>query len=216
MTLSKGRIVRAAASDDKAVPLRGASRFGRRVPSEVVDASLEARERLARADRAAEALVERAQRQAHEIALRAEEAGRAEAVIALAAWSARLAARETDLDAQSADRVVALARLLAERLIGRALELDPAVVSHLANQVLGEARAARHVRLQVRSEHAQTLRDALTGLEARIVIEIDDSLEPGSLRLLTDVGELDARLGARLDRLAARLRDSLRNDLGRS
>jgi flagellar biosynthesis/type III secretory pathway protein FliH len=216
MTLSIGRVVRAAASDDQAVTLRGASPFGRRVPREVVDASLEARARLARATNEAEAIVERAQQQAHEIALRAEEAGRAEALIALAAWSARLAARETDQDAQSADRIVALARLLAERLIGRALELDPGVVSGLANQVLGEARAARHVRIRVRSEHTEILLNALAGLEARIVIEIDDSLEPGSLHLLTDVGELDARLGARLDRLAARLRDSLRSDVGRS
>lgn len=216
MTLSIGRIVRVAASDDQAIALRGAGPFGRRVPREVVDASLEARERLARANSAAEAIVERAQRQAHEITLRAEEAGRAEAVAALAAWSARLAAREMDQDAQSADRIVALARLLAERLIGRALDLDPGVVSGLANQVLGEARAARHVRIRVRSEHAEILRDALAGLHARIVVETDDSLEPGSLHLLTDAGELDARLGARLDRLAARLRDSLHGDLGRS
>lgn len=216
MTLSIGRIVRGDASDDQAVALRGTSPFGRRIPREVVDASSEARERLARANREAEAIVVRAERQAHEIALRAEEAGRADAVAALAAWSARLAAREMDQDAQAADRIVALARLLSERLIGRALELEPGVVSGLANQVLQETRGARRVRLRVRSEHAQTLRDALAGLEARIVIEADDSLEPGSLHLLTDVGELDARLGARLDRLAARLRDSLRSDLGRS
>jgi flagellar biosynthesis/type III secretory pathway protein FliH len=216
MTLSMGRIVRAATGADQAIALRGASPFGRRVPREVVDASLEAHQRLARADRAAETIVERAQRQADDIALRAEEAGRAEAVAALAAWSARLAAREMDQDAQSADRIVALARLLAERLIGRALELDPSVVSGLAHQVLSEARAARQVRIRVRPEHAEILRDALAGLEARIDLETDESLEPGSLHLLTDAGELDARLGARLDRLAARLRDSLRGDLARS
>ncbi|MDP9036165.1 MAG: flagellar assembly protein FliH, partial [Myxococcota bacterium] len=109
-------------------------------------------------------------------------------------------------------RVVALAVVLAERLLGAALELDPARIAELARTVVAEARGARRVVFDAHPLDADALRkhlhEAALDLESLEVRE-DASLARGGLRLHTDVGTIDAKLTPRLERLAAALRDAL-------
>jgi flagellar biosynthesis/type III secretory pathway protein FliH len=153
-----------------------------------------------------------AERAAKEAAARAAEEEQARLA---AAWLALRSAEENRV-ARDLDRAIALARLLAERLIGHAVAVDPAVIAALAKQALTEARGARSVRIDANPLDAASLRDALgkSGLGGAegVALEIndDDSLARGSLRVHTDLGTLDARLTPRLERLAAALRDALR------
>jgi flagellar biosynthesis/type III secretory pathway protein FliH len=111
------------------------------------------------------------------------------------------------------DRIIAVAVVLAERLLGASLELDPSRIASLARGVLAEAGGARRAVIDAHPLDAQALREHLTisGLEVQSVeVRGDLTLARGELRLHTDVGTIDAKLALRFDRLATALHDVLR------
>jgi flagellar biosynthesis/type III secretory pathway protein FliH len=170
---------------------------------------------LVRAREQAQALVDCAEREAASILLRAEEEGRANAAATVAAQAVALAAREAAADERALDRTVELAQALAERLLGEALRLAPTRVSALAREALREARGARQIQLFAHTDDAAVLTtciDAL-GVDPSIVrIDADPSLARGNLRLVTDIGVLDADLAVELERLALKLRETLADE----
>jgi flagellar biosynthesis/type III secretory pathway protein FliH len=109
------------------------------------------------------------------------------------------------------DHTVSLAVLLAERLVGRALELEPRHVVALARQALAEARGARKATIDASPFDAEVLLGHLgdVGFEGAVVVRTDPAMTRGSLRISTNLGALDARLQPQLERLAAALREAL-------
>jgi flagellar biosynthesis/type III secretory pathway protein FliH len=207
------RVLRAAAVASEPLWSPGPSETqSRRLSSEM----LEARTR-------AVAIIEQAQAEADAIRARARSDG--EGSVALAVREARESA-QTELAARwlalrqlearhienGSDWVVALAVALGERLLGAALDLDPARIVHLARAIFAEARGARRARIDAHPSDAPVLREQLTtaGLDVQsIEIREDPALARGELRLQTDLGTIDARLAPRFERLAAALRDAL-------
>jgi flagellar biosynthesis/type III secretory pathway protein FliH len=111
------------------------------------------------------------------------------------------------------DRIIAVAVVLAERLLGASLEIDPARIASLARGVLAEAGGARRAVIDSHPLDAQALREhlSISGLDVQSVeVCVDLTLARGELRLHTDVGTIDAKLALRFDRLAAALHDVLR------
>ena len=216
MSLPKGRIVRRAAlRHAEPVTLAGATidARGRILQRAIADAAVEARERVIRAEQAARAVVEDAERAAAAIREKACSEGRAEGSAELLAAWIKLRAEEASRDEKDLDRLVQLARVLAERLLGEALAIDPAKIVAMARQTLAAASQARRIVLSAHPEDAAALRKdaAVLGLEeAAIEIHADGARTRGSLLLETDLGILDADLTIQLDRLARSLRDGLR------
>lgn len=216
MKLGFGRVLPAAPLDEQTTADRRVARrpvTARVVPEGVVSASEQARAIVARAEAAASALVAQAETRA--AALGAELATRAksDAATALAARELAVAAREANARERHLDDSVALARLLAERLLGEALRVDPSRVVALARQALTEARGARQVSLAAHPEDVPLLERALAAGELTpLVLVVGDPKRPrGSLRLDTELGTLDAELAPQLDRLAEKLREALRH-----
>lgn len=189
--------------------------FGRVVPKTLVDTSAEAKRMLAKARAEAQTLVAAAQRRAADLKLLAEAEARAEASGKLAAHALSLATHEAKADERSLERTVALARLLAERLLGASLAVAPEQVVSLARQALSEARGARRLSIIAHPEDAKLLAQSLPSLGVAVEtvrLVSDDSRTRGSLRIETDIGVLDADLAPQLDRLALRLRETLLHD----
>ncbi len=215
MTLHRGRVLRAEAGAEQAEPVRVPSASlarGRRVEKPVVDAEDRAAQIITSAEKRAREIVDAASREVADIRLRAQAEGRAEAAAALAARAIEFAALEARADERTLDRSVELSRVLAERLLGHALTLDPTLVTSLAKQALAEARGARAIRILAHPEDAALLaaRVAALGVAAEAVrFEPDPARARGQLRLETELGTLDAELGPQLERLARRLRESL-------
>jgi flagellar biosynthesis/type III secretory pathway protein FliH len=215
VTLTRGRIVKAAHQAVRAEPAGanpGALPLGRIARREVVDAEARARAIVARAEQQAARMVEIAERAAAEVRLRAESEGRADGAAAIAAHALALAAQEAQADERGLDRAVELARLLAERLLGETLALDPTRVVALAREALREARGARKLTLRAHPEDAPLLERSLAELgldQATASVVADASRSRGNLRIQTEIGVLDAELAPELDRLAAKLRESL-------
>jgi flagellar biosynthesis/type III secretory pathway protein FliH len=169
----------------------------------------QARAVLEAAEQAAAALRARAEAEVAQVREEAEREGRLAAEAALAArWiqlknaeNQALAARESDL--------LLVARALAERLLGRALEIDPTTVVFLAREALGSVRRARRVRIFAHPDDAPVLQAHLPdlGLEAALIeVHLDPTCPRGGLRADTDFGSLTAHLAPQLDRLIAALR----------
>jgi flagellar biosynthesis/type III secretory pathway protein FliH len=215
VSLPRGRIVRATA---EAAPVRLADAVadglprGRRVASIEVEATERAALVMEATTRRASAILADAERRASEIRASAVLAGRAEGLAEVAALSMALRDREARADDVALDRVVELSRLLAERLLGRALRADPAEIAALASQALAEAGGARKVEIHANPEDLPLLRSATATFDpaGRVhAVIADESLARGDLRLNTELGMIDARLGPELARLAERLREAL-------
>ena len=197
-----------------ALPERGLP-FGRVVPKVLVDASAEATRLLAKARVEAQTLLAAAERRAADLKLLAEAEARAEASAKLAAHALSLATHEAKADERALERTVALARLLAERLLGASLAVAPEQVVALARQALAEARGARRLSIVAHPEDATLLSQSLPSLGVAVEtvrIVSDGSRARGSLRIETDIGVLDADLAPQLDRLALRLRETLAHE----
>lgn len=214
MTITRGRVVRERelAKVEPVTMAVHAPAVGRRVPKAVVDASERAREVLADAETRANMLLEAAARNAGDVRLRAEAEGRAEGVAQIAETALRLARYEAAADERTLDRSIELAKILAERMIGRALELDPGLATSLARQALAEARGARRLRIFAHPADAASIereRGTLGLPEEAVVVLSDPERKRGDLRLETEIGVLDAALAPGLERLAKKLREAM-------
>jgi flagellar assembly protein FliH/type III secretion protein L len=185
---------------------------GRRVAARVLEAEARARQLVEAAEQRAAHLLGTAERESASVRLRAEEVGRANGAAALAAKAVALATAEASADARQLERVTELARVLAERLLGEALTLDPGRVVALARQVLAEARAARSIRFVAHPSDAAELAPLVEECirhGAAAHVEVDQGRARGSVKVVTETGELDGEIAPQLTRLAARLREAL-------
>jgi flagellar biosynthesis/type III secretory pathway protein FliH len=218
VTARLGRVIKSAELSDATtlrMPETGTRSFGRTVSARVIEAQAEAQRILDAAEAKVRALIADAERATAHVRLRAETEGRAAGVAAVAARAIALARREAESTEQSLDQTVDLARLLAERLLGEALRLEPERVAGLARQALREARGARQIKIVAHPNDAVTLGGALgeLGVDSSVVsIEADPGREPGNLRMVTDIGVLDAELSPQLARLALKLREALQDE----
>jgi flagellar biosynthesis/type III secretory pathway protein FliH len=218
--MSQGRVLSREAASSAAphsgqVPSSGPKLgfpFARVAPKALVDASVEAARLVERARAEAATIVAAAERRAADLRLLAEAEARAEASAKLAAHALALATHEAKADERALERTVALARLLAERLLGASLATAPEQVVALARQALREARGAKRLTIVAHPEDARLLEQALPSLGVAIdtvQLVADTARARGSLRIETDIGVLDADLAPQLDRLALRLRETL-------
>ena len=165
------------------------------IPSAVVDA----RERAQAIVAEARAEAQRT-REATRAEMEAEARAQARAEVAAAIVSVEAARREA-VDAVHG-RVAELSLAVARRVIGEALEADPAVVRAHARDALARVRRASVVTLRVHPDD----RAHVEGLGAPI--EEDASLSPGDCVVHSDLGDVDGRVETRIARLADALREA--------
>lgn len=219
MSLAFGRLVSAdsARSAERLNPSSHSAprqALGRVVPKPVVDAQARAAQIVAEAEALAARLLEQGRADLEALHQQVVADARAAGSARLAAEFLALRALEDQSDARSLDRVTELARLLAERLLGEALVLDPSRVVALAEQALREARGARRICILAHPDDVPLLEQALANGRVGHVAQVlaDGARARGSLRFETEIGSLDADVAPQLDRLAERLREALRHE----
>jgi len=180
------------------------------------EATLNAREEAARllqeAREQAAALLQSAGQQAAALREQTQSVAHAEAAARLAAAWLELEARRDQLERDGLERVLQLARLLAERILGQELRQSPEAIVSLARKTLEEARGARQLEICAHPEDAQLLEAHLGALGfevGRVTIAAAGDLARGDLRIETNLGHLDGFLAPRLDRLLELLREKL-------
>lgn len=218
MTLERARLLKAPVSghaptalpDTEPTPIAAAG-YGRRVAREVLDARAEAERIVADANARAARILADARESAEAVAAAAAREAREAETAKLAASFLALRREDERRAERDLDRAIELAVVLAERLIGEGLAIEPARIAHLAAAALAETRGARRVRIDASPEDAEALQRVLAELGEGRVEEViaDPSLRRGSLVVHTDLGRVDARLEPQLERLSRALREAL-------
>jgi flagellar biosynthesis/type III secretory pathway protein FliH len=185
------------------------TRPARIVASALVDAHLEA-ERV-RQTGAAEAatMIEEAQRAALAIRDEAAREARETALAKLSGEHLLLRAREQSLAERTVDRSIAIAVMLAERLLGAQFEHDASAIKPLARQALAATQGARDLVIEVHPGDVQALTELLGELATVAELQQAPELSRGSLVITTSMGQVDGRLTTQLARLGAALRGPL-------
>lgn len=182
------------------------------VRRERLEALEQAKAILAEARAASEKLRADAQREAEQLRAEAEQRGYEAGMARALADAVRFAIKEEQLDHRQLERSVQMARLIAERLMGRQLETDPAAVADMACAALAEVRGARQVRFVAHPDDVQVIRQALPAdALSPMLVEVvaGEHLARGDFELRTDAGRLDASLGPRLTALVRALAENL-------
>jgi flagellar biosynthesis/type III secretory pathway protein FliH len=113
------------------------------------------------------------------------------------------------------DRTIDIARLLAERLVGEAIRVEPERIAALAHDALRETRGARNIRIEACPDDVDALARVLHEAGVHVSeVAPNAELARGSLVVQTELGKIDARLTPQLSRLAEALREALRESKG--
>jgi type III secretion protein L len=193
-----GRIVKAS---------RGEAAGAGRVVAAVV---LTAREQAARllAEAEAQSAAIRAEAEARGLA-----AGREAAAAEVTATVVAAQAYAEAVRARAVEPAAVLARRMAEKVVGRALDLDPALMGDIVSQALAASRArAGAVVLRVHPEDLSAVERERPRwsepMAAAVALRVvpDPAVGRGGCVVETPVGRVDARLGSQLDALERALR----------
>ena len=224
MTLGRARIIKAAelaAHESSEVPSDGPTAIAfdesvqrpiaRRVSAMVIEARAQAETILSEAGARGAALVAEARSQAQAVGDNAAKEATERAVAKVMADHIAFRVSEERRAEREVDRAIELSALLAERVVGEALAIEPARIAKLAETALSEARGARRMRIEASPADVPALQKLLGDL-GDVVASIEPNVElaRGSLIVHTELGRIDARLGPQLSRLAEALREALR------
>ena len=171
---------------------------GHVVPAAVMDARAEAETILRHAREGATATLEEARR-------RGLEQGRAEGAAELAVL---LAAGRAEADAMLArvePAALAIAARMAQKIVGRAVELDPSIMAAIAAEAVAACRTREGVvQLRVHPDDLEAVEGGRAALAARLggdaTLELvaDEGVERHGCVVDTSVGRVDARLSTQL------------------
>jgi len=180
---------------------------GRVIPGMVLDARAEAEALRAAARSEAAALRDAARREGLA-------AGRAEAAVEVASTLIAARAEAERLIGGARPAVLAIAAKMAERIVGRAVALDPTVMAEIAAQALDACRGrGGAIRLRVHPEDLAALEGSRAALEARLPeggrleLAADDMVPRAGCVVETEVGRVDARIETQLAALERALGD---------
>lgn len=217
MTVHVGRVVRRSVpmqpvSQDRPAGPPTATPAGRLVGRQVVEEAAHAQQLIEQARQQAAAILLEAEQERARLEHDAQREGLAQGTAMLAASWVKLRAADAAADRRNEERVIEVARVLAERLLGEALRTEPATITSLAREAMRQLRRARRIAIEAHPQDADALRASLAELQVDPdVVEVADAPERrrGDLRVVSDLGTLDAALAPQLDRLVEAIRRQL-------
>lgn len=183
------------------------------MPAAVVNATEEAARIVARAEDDAAALRSTLGKEIEEARKAGFAAGREEGLAEVAALLQGARARAERELASSKETAIALARRMAERIVGRAIELAPDLMNQIVTEALASSRArSGKIVLRVHPGDLAGIEAARPQWAAAVATAVDVSLVPdptvehGGCVVDTPAGRVDARLQTQLDALERALR----------
>lgn len=152
-----------------------------------------------RAEEEARQVLASAHEEAEQIRRRATEEGQAESARVLMQMRQELLQQLEE----SRQKLTRLALMIAEKLLGEELKLNPERVAGIVEEVLRKTIAAKQVVVRVNTEDLTAVEAALPRLRALIeadamVIQPDPTIERGGCIIESDTGQLDGQIKTQL------------------
>jgi type III secretion protein L len=170
------------------------------INADVVEASQEAKRIVEDAKRMADSIKEDANREKHRIFAEAKEMGHEAGLAEMSTEIAKAKMQAGEILKASEKDIVELALKIAEKIIGRDLEREPAVISDICATAIENVRNAKQLVLRVNPRDGATLREnrkALMEMVGRLVdiaFKDDGDVAPGGCIIQTEFGTIDAQL----------------------
>ncbi len=182
------------------------------VQADVFDAKLEAERLIAEAREQAERELQAAHDEIERLRRRAETEGRERGLAAVTELlvGARAAAARARANAESELRTLAVR--IAEKILGRELQVDAGAVVDVARAALKHAGEPRELVLRCAAEDLEALERGKPRLVERcraaqvVVFRADPGVSRGGCIVETELGVIDARLSTQLDAIERALR----------
>ncbi|MGI5864252.1 MAG: type III secretion system stator protein SctL [Myxococcales bacterium] len=181
------------------------------VEAEVYEAHQRAKEIIENAEVRAAEILANAEDEREAALADAREAGRQEGLAQMTEILLRARQEASALIERSEEDLVRLALVCAEKIIGRALDLDPNLILEIAAQAIESVRQQRELVLRVHPEDALRLRNSrkklmdLLGRTKDIAVREDPEIERGGCIIETENGTVDAQLSTQMRMLEAAL-----------
>jgi type III secretion protein L len=182
-------------------------RRGGVVNAEVFEAHQEANAIVEAANRRAAEILEEAKRERSEVIAKAKEAGRQEGLKKVTEEFAKSHIQRGEMIARAESDMLKLALKIAEKIIGRDLERDPAIIANICATAIENVRNAQSMVLRVNPQDASVLRDRrkqlmeMIGRVKDISIKDDPDVAQFGCVIETDSGTIDAQLVTQLEML---------------
>lgn len=177
------------------------------IKGDIYSASSRAREMLQKAQQDAEEIVRRAVEQREKEKQDGYSAGYQEG---LAQVTELLVKARTEYDAtlrNASKDMLTLAFKIAEKIIGKSLELDKTLIMDIVAQALQTVRQSRQITIRVNPEDAKTLKSGketlaeMLGQGRMIDIAEDKKVDRGGCIIESEIGIVEAQLQTQLERL---------------
>jgi flagellar assembly protein FliH len=182
----------------------------------VADAQQSAEQILSEARAQASLLVEKAKQEAVGLKEKAQQTGREQGLAdSKTKWAQHLTtalALLASAEEEHRQRILAseaellgLAVAIAEKIIGTALQLDPAIQLQLVKTALAQVATASVITMKINPEDGPWFKENVTQLEAwfkepkQIEINEDASIARGNIYLQTEHGNVDSRIKSQLE-----------------
>ncbi len=175
------------------------------IKGEVFDASQEAREINAKAIEKAATIVTAAREEADRIRENAREEGRKEARAEANALLVKARIEREKIIASAEPQLVALGRRIAEKIIGRQLEVDESVIVDVVRGAIATVRQQSEIIIRANPEDLEALeagRQDLIAVLARakdVTLRGDPQISRGGCVVESELGTIDAQLETQLD-----------------
>ncbi len=181
------------------------------VEAEVYEAHQHAKEIIESAEAQAAEILATAEDEREAALAEAREAGKQEGLAQMTELLVRARQEAAALIERNEEELVRLALVCAERIIGRALELDANLILEIATQAIESVRQQRELVLRVHPDDALRLRNSrkklmdLLGRTKDIAVREDPEIERGGCIIETENGTVDAQLSTQIRMLEAAL-----------
>lgn len=199
----KGNAAAERAEDASAPPSRPA-RSATVINAETYQAHQSAQSIVEAARKEAGEIIQNAHREKERIIAEAREEGRQEGLAIASNQIIRANIVHAEIIERAQRDVIVLALKVAERILGRDLERDPAIVAEICAAALDNARTSHQVVVRVHPKDAALLRDLRdrvmdrAGRVGEIRFKEDSEVAPGGCIIETDGGVIDAQLATQL------------------
>ncbi|XXF76036.1 FliH/SctL family protein [Myxococcaceae bacterium GXIMD 01537] len=206
-----GKVIKGdGASEPAAAPERPVLRSSPRtgvMNAEVFDARQSAQGIIEDAHREKERIIAEAQKERDEMLAKAREQGRQEGLAQSTEIILKAKMQAGEILASQEKDVIQLACRIAEKIIGRDLEREPALLIDMCATAIEQLRSARSMVLRVHPKTAQVLRSRkpelmeLIGRAVDLAIREDPDVAPVGCIVQTEFGTVDAQLPTQFEML---------------
>ncbi|HET6266716.1 MAG TPA: type III secretion system stator protein SctL [Acidobacteriota bacterium] len=177
------------------------------IEGQVYDASQVAKDLVQKAEQQAEQILSKAMEERERIQGEARDQGYQEGLAQSTEWIVKAKDHYQRVAENSKNDLKILAVKIAEKIVGKALEMDPELINDIVSQAIRTLRQQKNVNIRCHEDDLGILKKnekeflELLGKSGVITFTVDSKIQRGGCMIESEIGVVDARLETQLKTL---------------